>query len=513
MGAASSMALPDDLDASQKSSIVATMRDEYNSLVANGTSEEEVQQLLTERFRALVAPENAATNGATASPKPVSRRDMLSSQAAKLVPTGLKKALPGDGNRTLPRQASAAGGASGGAKTSAEKKGPTRRRSYGERESKKIMNGAVAAAELAVSQSEATLTPDKPNSPELVEEARDSWDSVSQLPYCNVCQMAFKSMSVLDRHTKYSEMHLKAVKRLEETAENAATTSSNSATEVVPLPKALPRQVEGQDYKLLYSGSKFFWRTQDNIDLSFFHHLTCSVIEIVPFNVYKNKELERLYFDLGKIHAHIDPDVEEKIVALRADFKDAQKTDKFQSQIFPEEQERLQLTRLALTTYLLTRLHLQQVVPDKPVSTLTFIHSSLPSENGSNPFLPEPPSILIPVTVVHRRNTSTEEVKQKINELEIDQKALRQNIQKAENIAAMIHGFASIFGYRKRLMAMSLPRRRWILAVRKVIQIAAVTRTRARLEALEKGASSPGAAPPVQRRKRGASQYIKESHV
>lgn len=508
------MVLPDDLDASQKSSIVASMRDEYNSLVAKGSSEEEVQQLLTERFRTLVASGNAATNSATASPKPVSRRDMLSSQAAKLVPTGLKKALPGDGNRTLPRQAgTAGGGAAGGAKSSAEKRGPTRRRSYGERESKKIMSGAVAAAELAVSQSEATLSPGKPSSPEIVEEARDSWDSVSQLPYCNICQMAFKSMSVLDRHTKYSDMHLKAVKKLEETAENAATTSSSLASEVVPLPKALPRQVEGQDYKLLYSGSKFFWRTQDNIDLSFFHHLTCSVIEIVPFNVYKNKELERLYFDLGKIHAFIDPDVEESIVVLRAEFKDAHKTDKFQSQVFPEEQQRLQLTRLALTTYLLTRLHLQQVVPDKPVSTLTFIHSSLPSEIGSNPFLPEPPSILIPVSVVHRRNTSTEEVKQKINELEIDQKALRQNIQKAENIAAMIHGFASIFSYRKRLMLMSLPRRRWILAVRKVIQIAAVTRTRARLEALEKGASSPGAASPVQRRKRGASQYIKESHV
>ena len=62
-------------------------------------------------------------------------------------------------------------------------------------------------------------------------------------------------------------------------------------------PKLQQRQVEGKDYRLLYYGSKFFWRTQDNIDFSFYLHIALLIIEVVPFDVYKNKELDRIYLD------------------------------------------------------------------------------------------------------------------------------------------------------------------------------------------------------------------------
>jgi len=211
--------------------------------------------------------------------------------------------------------------------------------------------------------------------------------------------------------------------------------------------------------------------------------------------------------------------VETKLEQLRVDFKEKNKTDKFQSQVFPEDQERAQLTRVAITTYLLSRLHLQQVVPDKPQAQITFMVSSQSTTTAEqSPLLPAgPPSLLVPVTVVHRRNTSTEEVKQKLNDLEVDQKALRASISKAEQIASMVHRFASMYAARKRLMAMSLPRRRWILAIRKVIQITMTAKVRAMLaerEAAKAAAVPAGGSPvPAQRRKRGASQYIKESHV
>ena len=558
MGATSSMLPLPEMDAERKQSIVASMRTEYDAAVAQGASPDEVQRLMTVRFQALVSQGSSAaagpgSPGPPGSPLPgspqatggkTSRMAALSSQAQKLAPTGLKKApiSKGSDNVSMRNGNAAAGG--GGGTSGRSKPGLTRRRSYGEREANKIQS-AAKLADLATSQSDALLAPIRIDdsaddvaaaaattttaaAAAAVDETRDSWDSVSQLPFCTVCQMAFKSLSVLDRHIKYSDMHLKAVKKLEDEANNTASSEGDGGAKLPEPAKPVPRQVEGQDYKLLYTGTKFFWRSQDNVDLSFFHHLACSVIEIVPFDVYKGKELERLYFDLYKIHNTIDPEVETKLEQLRVDFKEKNKTDKFQSQVFPEDQERAQLTRVAITTFLLTRLHFQQVVPDKPQAQITFIHSSLPSANPEqSPLITNPPSLLVPVTVVHRRNTSTEEVKQKLNELEIDQKALRASINKAETIAAMVHRFASIYAARKKLLAMSLPRRRWVLAIRKVIQINLVTKVRALLATREAaraaaaaeagGAAGAGAAgsPAAQRkgRQRGASQYIKESHV
>ena len=62
-------------------------------------------------------------------------------------------------------------------------------------------------------------------------------------------------------------------------------------------------QVEVQDFQLLYSGHKMFWRTQDNIDVHVYFHLATDCIEVVPFN--GTKELNRLY--LGCVHCIAKP--------------------------------------------------------------------------------------------------------------------------------------------------------------------------------------------------------------
>lgn len=72
------------------------------------------------------------------------------------------------------------------------------------------------------------------NSPQL---QVDCWDSVAQQPFCDLCNMAFKSFSVLDRHVKYSELHTTMMKRA----------SGTETIEQIPL-----EQKEGVHYKLIY---------------------------------------------------------------------------------------------------------------------------------------------------------------------------------------------------------------------------------------------------------------------
>lgn len=114
----------------------------------------------------------------------------------------------------------------------------------------------------------------------------DHWDSVSQLPYCTVCEMAFKSLSLLDRHNKYSDLHARTVKKKEEQAAAALLKAEGGdeahALEALSMEQA--KQVEGRDFKHLYYGSKFFWRTQDNIDFTFFHHILADCIEVRRVN-------------------------------------------------------------------------------------------------------------------------------------------------------------------------------------------------------------------------------------
>lgn len=111
------------------------------------------------------------------------------------------------------------------AKSGSQKRSTGRRRSYGEDSMKKLTTVASQKASPVVveSQSEAQLdtinaelnsqleqmkamnAETSPTKPENAGETmKDSWESVRQLPYCQVCQMAFKTLSALDRHTKYS---------------------------------------------------------------------------------------------------------------------------------------------------------------------------------------------------------------------------------------------------------------------------------------------------------------------
>jgi hypothetical protein len=195
----------------------------------------------------------------------------------------------------------------------------TRRRSFDvEQQVKRQQSFAVSkttengVSDLSVSKSTPVLA-SVSNEKEATAVDIDSWDSVTQQPFCETCKMAFKSIAFLDRHIKFSSLHQENVKRLSD----GDTTVHSS-----PIPKhgiseaemvAVTKQEEGIHYRLLYSGSKFYWRCQQTIDVDIYHHFLPHVIEIIPYHSGKQKELPRIYLDYELVLHQVNDSVKDEV--------------------------------------------------------------------------------------------------------------------------------------------------------------------------------------------------------
>jgi hypothetical protein len=309
----------------------------------------------------------------------------------------------------------------------------------------------------------------------------DHWDSVRDLPYCNVCEMAFKTMSALDRHIKYSNLHETTV------AKKKAAEEGKQLNPAMQQKELMARQEEGKDFRLLYYGSKFFWRTQDNIDLSFYQHIMLHIIEIVPFDVYKNKELERIYLDKFMMDTLLEESVKDAVQKKKIFMQDEAAKSKFTTHVhFDEDAEYIAMQRVVSTTYLLARLQLNSVHTDgskNGVQKLMF-HSLPVDDQTKDPLLKVVPAMLVPVSVTHRRNTSTEAVQAKLDDLASNQAAMREQIQKAEKVSGLINTFLTIVRSNDKYKNYSAPKKRFVQAVKRVMQINGVERTKKHVEAV-----------------------------
>jgi hypothetical protein len=272
-------------------------------------------------------------------------------------------------------------------------------------------------------------------------------------------------------------------------------------------PKFEIQQEEGKDFRLLYYGSKFFWRTQDNIDISFYLHMALSVIEVVPYNVYKNKELDRIYLDKYMIDTAIEEEVRDEMDAKKQILEEQKKADKFGDAVeWNEAVEYSTFQRIKATTHILARLQLNNVMTEgvnKGVQRLQFVPQS--SDNASiTPLVNEMPELLVPVKVTHRRNTSEQEIKSKLKEVEDGQKSLKVAIDKAEKVTTHVHTFLKVKEQTRALQKLPPGKRRFIQAVRKVMQQLGVAKTKIHLASFEKKSDSL-----PKRRQRGVSMIMK----
>jgi len=272
----------------------------------------------------------------------------------------------------------------------------------------------------------------------------DSWESISQQPYCNVCAMAFKTSMFLSRHIKYSDQHSRNLnKRLtvleasstpltpndaltDRTSENSSpqdeqkersiisidnltslpsfSQSSSTAAKVSASTKVSTTcregegpSLEGIHYKLLYGGSKFFWMSDKEIDLSIYEFFEpLSTIEIIPYDLDLNKELPRLYLNLAAI-------VLPMLNNEHDDHDDATNATERRDQ----ELTRFIVSRLHLTTQPIDNHNNSELsnFTSSSFKQVILLNNSIDPIDITTPLLSSPPSSLIPVKVTRRRNT------------------------------------------------------------------------------------------------------------
>eukprot|EP01038_Epipyxis_sp_PR26KG_P016997 gene16997-23343_t len=250
----------------------------------------------------------------------------------------------------------------------------------------------------------------------------DSWDSVTHQPFCLVCQMAFKTDYILERHISYSQVHDSNMKRIK------SGPMDPPEILVTPEPPFSP-ETEGVAYRLMYIGTKFFWRTQKSIDLRFYLHVLTNVLEVISFDPILDKEFNRVLlnyrFILNIVEDKIDPAIEK----LRRETA----ADRFA--IVPEAEElREDVRRSLIITYILQRLQLITELSASGhtiITALAFVKLVTDEDSEWYPLIDRAPSAFVPIFVAHRRHSNVNEINDAFEEIKKEREAIQQSASQA----------------------------------------------------------------------------------
>jgi hypothetical protein len=392
----------------QKAEVVATLKLDYEACQKKGMSDKETMEFLQTKYNGIM--ENLQRRNA-----PKTKRGKFQRR-----PTQIAKRDVDDSSQNPERKVNRG-----------------RRRSFGQdsptQKTKKKMvvvksESTPALPTEAEAEAAANISPADP-----IPEA-DTWDSVVEQPYCKVCEMAFGTMTKLNRHIKYSSLHADTVSKKAKAAEDAAKGPSE-------IEETKTKQKEGIDFKLLYTGSKYFWRTKTDVEFHIYTHTVAYNIEIVAYDLNKGRELTRVYLDRYAIEATVN---EEALLKTKAKIAAATKGGKYTVPKASKEEEAAMVddtVRVLITSHIMERMQ-----PSTQSTNFSIAYVPLSGDSNAKVVLDTPSPALVPVTVMRRRRTTNEEIMEKMNDLAMDQEKLSAATARAQKMADLMQGSVNAFG-------------------------------------------------------------------
>lgn len=237
-------------------------------------------------------------------------------------------------------------------------------------------------------------------------------------------------------------------------------------------------------YRVLYTGSKFFWRSKHNIDFHIYHHIDASVLEIIGYDSATQTELPRLYLDEGLVSDSISQDdiysriknnkdsntkylsvlenpanaqknsskirthdsKDDNFVTINDDRFDSNSTEQLDALLYDEEK------RLIIASRLISKLQYQHVsMPKESLGAgrngtalipyeLSFIDPQLQSS-----ILTEKPPNVTPVVIPRRRHSTQAEISESFRSLSTMQMELHEITSKAEKMSHLIRASIELF--------------------------------------------------------------------
>ena len=314
------------------------------------------------------------------------------------------------------------------------------------------------------------------------------------LPYCSICCIACKTPAILERHIKFSELHSKELKKLE---------MKRNKLSVEPLSEVLD-VAGGSLIKLLYSGSKLFYKTSDTMDITLYYHILHQCVEVIvseydgPHN--RSGELkQRIYLDYNKLLQNIEHSVADMVqhrlhskvdhsVGSVRHYSPRSVIATAVTSTKPTVTQELhdQVTQEVLVSFILNRI---QIVPGATIADHPEVYFACNAMDAEliKPELPLPLN-LVPVRIsIKRKINNAVEISKAIEDVDSERTQLHEATDTAETLAnAIFDGIYKQFHSVSVVNKSDKYRLKWQWAIRLVIRQLNVTKYTNRITEFEK---------------------------
>ena len=146
---------------------------------------------------------------------------------------------------------------------------------------------------------------------------------------------------------------------------------------------------ENSRTELVFEGSKFFWRTRNNIDVSIVSHIDSATIEVIAYEPSIDVEAERIYLSLHVVNSKLNQD------EIEAKFSFAK-----QNNVAHTEEFETEVVRRATSDFILNHLFIKEYSKDDRKFAVQLQFRENTSDDNS-PIICDKPAVLLPFETKH----------------------------------------------------------------------------------------------------------------